>query len=141
MQQQQRGYALALGAGCVWALTSPGIKYLLDTYGIGGLTLAFWRDAFAAFALLVAIGVLRPGLLRVTPRELGRFALVGAISIGFYHAIWVWSIALNGAAVAIVLIYTYPIWVTLGAWLLWGERPSAAQFMALGLSLLGCALL
>ena len=32
-------------------------------------------------------------------------ALVGAISIGIYHALWVFSVALNGAAVAIVLMF------------------------------------
>jgi drug/metabolite transporter, DME family len=141
MRHQPFGYALAMLAGMSWAFATPGIKYTLDTYQVPPLVLAFWRDAFAAGTLLVLLLVFRPKLLRVGWRDLGMLALVGAICIGFYHALWVYSIELNGAAVAIVLIYTFPVWVTLGGWMLFGERPDSAQFAALGLSLLGCALL
>lgn len=141
MEQQRTGYVLALTAAVIWAFTSPGIKFILETYGTPTLTLAFWRDAFAAATVITILLATRPALLRVGRRDLLGFALVGALSIGFYHAIWVTSIELNGAAVAIVLIYTFPVFVTLGAWLLWGERPSNVALGALAVSLLGCALL
>lgn len=141
MERQRIGYGACISAAVIWALTSPGIKYLLDTYQIPTLTLAFWRDAFAALGILLVLVLFQPGLLRVSWRTLGGFAVVGAVSIGFYHGIWVTSVALNGAAVAVVLIYTFPVFVTLGAWLLFGERPGPLQFAALALSLLGCALL
>lgn len=135
------GYPMTLFAALIWAATSPGIKYLLDTYHMPALTLALWRDVFMGLACLGALLALRPGLLRVGRADLRGFALTGAISIGLYHALWVYSIALNGAAVAIVLIYTFPTFVTLGARLLFGERLSGAHIAALALSLVGCALL
>src|SRR5690349_6681452 len=103
MQRGTRtGYLLTVGAAVVWAGTSPAIKYLLDRYQVPALAIAFWRDAFIALACLLGLLMIRPGLLRVDPRALRGFAVIGAISIGFYHALWVLSIALNGAAVAIV---------------------------------------
>jgi drug/metabolite transporter (DMT)-like permease len=48
---------------------------------------------------------------------------------------------LNGAAIAVVMIYTFPTFVTLGAWLLFGERIRWSQLLALAIALLGCALL
>jgi drug/metabolite transporter (DMT)-like permease len=64
-------------------------------------------------------------------------AIIGAISIGIYHALWVFSIVLNGAAIAVVMIYTFPTFVTLGAWLLFGERIRWPQVLALAIALLG----
>jgi drug/metabolite transporter, DME family len=63
------------------------------------------------------------------------------ISIGVYHALFVTSIALNGAALAIVLIYLYPAFVSLGARLLFRETITSAQLGALAMALVGCALL
>lgn len=142
MQRSVRtGYLLSVVAAVIWAFTSPVIKFLLDTLHVPELAIAFWRDAFIALACILALLVFRPALLRVERRELRGFAIVGAISIGLYHALWVTSVALNGAAVAVVLIYTFPVFVTLGAWLLFGERIGWPQLMALALALLGCALL
>ena len=45
------------------------------------------------------------------------------------------------AQFGIVLIYTFPSFVTIGAWLLFGERPTRAQVAALVVSLAGCVLL
>ncbi len=135
------GYWLSALAATVWALTSPGLRYLLTNYTLSPLELAFWRDAFIACTCLIGLLIFRPALLRVSLRELRGFAIAGAISIGIYHAIWIWSIALNGAAVAVVLIYTFPTFVTIGAWLLFGEPVRPPQIVALAISLAGCALL
>ncbi len=133
------GYVLSLSAALIWSTTSVLIKYLLDM-GAPRLAIAFWRDALIALACLAGLLVLRPQALRVGRRDLRGFAAVGAISVGLYHALWVTSIALNGAAVATVLIYTFPAFVTLGAWLLFHEPIRRPQILALALALIGCAL-
>jgi drug/metabolite transporter, DME family len=134
------GYLLSVAAALTWAATAPGLKYLIDTYGVPSLTLAFWRDAFVAFACLAGVLLLRPAILRVSRADLRGFAITGVISIGIYHALWLWSVALNGAAVAVVLIYLYPTFVTIGGWLLFREPVSGAHIAALALALLGCGL-
>jgi drug/metabolite transporter, DME family len=134
------GYLLSVAAALTWAATAPGLKYLIDTYGVPSLTLAFWRDAFVALACLAGVLLLRPTLLRVSRADLRGFAITGVISIGIYHALWLWSVALNGAAVAVVLIYLYPTFVTIGGWLLFREPVNGAHIAALALALLGCGL-
>src|SRR6266511_2069714 len=142
MQREARtGYLITIAAAIVWASTSPGIKYLLEAHHVPALAIAFWRDAFIALACFVGLFVFRPALLRVSRRDLRGMAIIGAISIGIYHALWVFSIVLNGAAIAVVMIYTFPTFVTLGAWLLFGERIRWPQVLALALALLGAALL
>ncbi|NWG19582.1 MAG: EamA family transporter [Chloroflexi bacterium] len=134
------GYALSVLAAIVWAATAPGLAYLITTYRIPGLTLALWRDVFIAGACIAGVLLVRPAMLRIGRREIGNLALTGIVSIGVYHALWLWSVTLNGAAVAVVLIYTYPTFVTIGAWLLFREPIGKPHMVALALALAGCAL-
>lgn len=130
------GILLALCASFAWSFTAPGIDYLL-TLGAPRLTVAFWRDVFAAMVLL-PVAVWRWGI--PSRRELGRYAMAGGLFIGAYHALWVLSIARNGAAVAVVLVYTFPAWATLGAWMLWREQPTPGAIIGLVLAFAGCLL-
>lgn len=143
MQPSARtGYLLATIAAVVWATTGPGISYLINTFQIPPLAIAFWRDAFIALACLSGLLLGGRGALpRLSVKDLRGFALIGALSVGLYHALFVTSIALNGAALAVVLIYLYPAIVTLGAWLIFKERIGLPQIVALGLALVGCVLL
>jgi drug/metabolite transporter (DMT)-like permease len=99
--------------------------------------LAFWRDLFVVLVLL-------PGTLRRVGlpqrRDLVPFALAGSLFIGVYHGLWVLSVDYNGAAAAVVLIYMFPAFATLGAWLLWREQPTPAALLGLGLAFAGCLL-
>jgi drug/metabolite transporter, DME family len=133
------GYTLSIAAPLIWATTGVLIKYLLDL-GAPRLPIAFWRDAAIAVVCLVGLLALRPSALRIGRHDLRGFAVTGVISVGLYHALWVTSIALNGAAVATVLIYTFPAFVTLGARLFFHEPIRRPQIVALALALFGCAL-
>ncbi|MFC1464647.1 MAG: DMT family transporter [Candidatus Brachytrichaceae bacterium NZ_4S206] len=133
------GYLLAAASACVWAGTSPGIAFLLSR-NVPSLTIALWRDIFIASFMIAILALARPSLLQVNASLLRELLIAGAISIGLYHALWVWSVQLNGVAVAVVLIYLYPAFVTLGACALFKERIGAPQIVALGLAVAGCAL-
>src|SRR6266540_2453387 len=54
-QETRTGYLLTLAAAVVWAATSPGIKYLIETEHVPALAVAFWRDAFIALACVLAL--------------------------------------------------------------------------------------
>lgn len=124
-------------AAIVWSFTAPGIDYLLTVYRVPRLTLAFWRD-LAAVLVLVPVTLRRFAL--PARRELLHFAIGGGLFIGLYHALWVFSVALNGSALAVVLIYTFPAFTIVGAWLLWRERPTRSAILGLALAFVGCVL-
>ncbi|GAB4186155.1 MAG: DMT family transporter [Roseiflexaceae bacterium] len=138
--QRSQGYLLVVVAALIWSLTSPGLSYLLKA-GAHPLGLAFWRDAVIATACVLGLLIFRPHLLKVDHKDLLGLALTGMISIGIYHALWVWSIDLNGAAVAIVMIYLFPTFVSVGSWLIFKEPLRWPQVLALAISLVGCGLL
>lgn len=121
--------------------------HVLRTYNTPPLTLSFWRDVFIALALIVGLTIATVvrgagiGWMRVDRGALRGMALAGVVGIGLQHALLTPSILLNGAALAIVLVYTYPTFVTLGARIFLGERIGPGQLVALALSFVGCALL
>lgn len=128
---------LTVLAAMLWSFTAPGIDYLLNVYHVPRLTLAFWRD-LSVVVVLLPIALHRFAL--PARRDLLRFAIAGGLFIGFYHALWVFSVSLNGSALAVVLIYTFPAFTIVAAWLLWRERPTRSAILGLALAFVGCVL-
>jgi len=138
---RRTGLILCTIAAVVWAGTAPGIKYLLDVYHVPGVTLAFWRDVFVTIAVMGMLLVRNRAALRITKADFTPLAWLGVVSIGIYHALWIWSVSLNGAAIAVVLIYLFPTFVTIGARFMFGEQLRTVQLIGLVLSLVGMGLL
>ena len=127
--------ALFAGATCI--ALSPIWVRIAD---VGPTASAFWRVALAV-PLLWAIAAALPGAAAPTsPRE--RWLLAGAgLAFAGDLAFWHWSIQATSVANATLLANLASIFVTLAAWLLWRERPSAKFLAGLALALAGVALL
>ena len=135
-----RGYTLAVISAVILSTTAIFIRYLTVTYGIPALVLAFWREGFVAVTLAAALARLRPALLRVERRHLRYLAAYGLV-LAVFNGLWTLSVALNGAAVSTVLVYSSAAFTALlGRWLL-AERLGWAKIAAVALSLAGCLLL
>ncbi len=134
-----RGYAIALVSAAILSTTAIFIRYLTETYHLPAMVLAFWRDSFVTLALLPVLGLWRPALLRVTRRHLSYLALYGLL-LAVFNALWTLSVALNGAAIATVLVYCSAAFTALLGWWLLKERLDWAKLVAVALSLAGCVL-
>jgi drug/metabolite transporter (DMT)-like permease len=128
-------------AALVWSLTGPGIKYVADYFTMPALMLAFWRVFIIALFLLIVLLLFKRSLLKATCRDAKALLISGVIGIGIYQVFLVESVARNGAAVGIVLVYIFPVFVTLGSWLFFKEPLRGTQIRALVISLMGCVLL
>ena len=142
--QLTRGYAVALTAAAFLSTTAIFIRYLTQTYAMPPLVLAFWRDVFVVLTLLPVLAVRFPALLRVSDSDRpgkNLLYLVGyGLALALFNALWTLSVAMNGAAVATVLVYCSAGFTVLLGWWLLKERLSWARLLAAGLSLGGCAL-
>jgi len=134
-----RGYAIALAAAAILSTTAIFIRYLTQSYHIPALVLAFWRDGFVCLTLLPVLGLLNSRLLQVKRQHL--LYLVGyGLLLAAFNATWTLSVALNGAAVATVLVYSSAAFTALlGRWIL-GERLGWGKLLAVAVSLGGCVL-
>jgi len=134
-----RGTSIAVAAAAVLSTTAIFIRYLTETTHVPALVLALWRDVFVVATLLPALALLCPRLLRPERRHLRYLATYGLVLAAF-NALWTVSVALNGAAVATVLVYSSAAFTALLGRLILAERLSWAKVVAVAVSLGGCAL-
>jgi len=133
------GYAIALASALVLSTTAILVRQLTAGERMPALVLAFWRDLLVAAALLPALALRRSSSIVVTGRELLRLALF-AFVLAAFNALWTVSVAINGAAVATVLVYTSAAFTAvLGRWLL-AEPFTRATLAAVVLAFVGCVL-
>jgi drug/metabolite transporter (DMT)-like permease len=146
--RRARGYAIGLVSALVLSTTAILIRHLTERHHMPPLVLACWRDGLVALTLLPVLGLLRPALLRpgllardagTGRRHLPYLAAYGLVLAGF-NALWTHSVALNGAAISTVLVYSSAAFTALlGRWLLC-ERLDSTKGVAVALSLGGCVL-
>jgi drug/metabolite transporter (DMT)-like permease len=134
-----RGYAIALLSAIILSTTAIFIRFLTQTYAMPPLVLAFWRDGFVAITLLPIFGLLYPLLLRIERRHLLYLATYG-LMLAMFNALWTLSVALNGAAISTVLVYSSAAFTALLGWWLLKERLDWPKILAVTLSLGGCVL-
>jgi drug/metabolite transporter (DMT)-like permease len=134
-----RGYRIALICAVILSTTAVFIRYLTQTYGIPPLVLAFWRDAFTALTLLIALGLRSPRLLSVEAAHL-RYLLIYGLALADFNTLWTLSVSLIGASVATLLVYSSAAFTPLFGWWFLEERVNGTTLAAVTLSLGGCLL-
>ncbi|KAB2888362.1 MAG: EamA family transporter [Desulfobulbaceae bacterium] len=145
MQPQQdtidfnSGYAIAFLSALILSTTGVVIRYLLETYHIPPMILAFWRNGFLTIFLLVFLELRYPFLVEVRRSDLGLLAVYGLV-LSLFNILWTTSVALNGAAVATLLVYSSAGFAALFGWWLLDEGLDRAKVVAITLCLGGCAL-
>ncbi|MEM1182564.1 MAG: DMT family transporter [Acidobacteriota bacterium] len=121
----------------LWASAFPAVTIALEGFTPGGLALA--RYAVASL-LFLGVAALRPPA-RPLPAELARLAVCGGCGIALYN------VALNTGQQTVspgatsLVVNTVPMWTSLLAVPLLGERAVARQWWGSALALTGVALL
>lgn len=137
---QLRGYAFVLIAACLWATLGLFYRILADHYQLSKGVIVTYRAGIAAVVLLVALAALRPRLLYVKRRDWLYFALFGSIGVAAFFVCYIQATVAGPLAVAAVLLYTAPLWITLWSVVRGDESLTGRKLAALGLALAGCAL-
>jgi drug/metabolite transporter (DMT)-like permease len=132
-----RGYIIALVGTTIWSASAVFISYLTTRFGMPPLVLAFWRDFLVTCTLAGALALFARRLLQLGRQHLPFFILYGFL-LAVFNSLWTVSVALNGAAVATVLIYISPAFTALIGWHWLDERLTAPKIAAIALSLVGC---
>ena len=121
-----------------WGLNWPGMKFLLtqlppmSARGSAGI---------AAAIILAGIALRRGERLTVPPRQFGRLAVAAFINVFAWMGFATLALRWLAAGQAALLVYTMPVWATLLAWPLLGQRPGARNVAGLALCLGGLAIL
>ena len=140
------GAGLVLLAATLWGTLGTLYKFGTQQYGLTPLAIVFWRAALAALILWVVLGVVLPLLgrgwqaVRIHRRDLPLFAAFGLLGVTAFFLLYIYAVVLVGVAVAVVLLYTAPVFVAIMSWRFLGEPFTARKSVALLLTVAGCVL-
>jgi DME family drug/metabolite transporter len=148
MNRTLRGYALVLLGAALWATLGLFYTHLIDDFGLSPRTVVFFRALLTAAVLFAAhvaawgargrAGGVFPSVTRW--RDLAGFAVFGAVGIAVFYNVYVNAVDLTGMAVAAVLMYTAPAWVTVISALFMGEQLTRIKAAAVVLAMAGAGL-
>ena len=132
------GLCLVLFTACGWGASWPQTKFLL-----GQLPPFTMRTVCGVcgclFAVLVAL-IRRERM--IPPRGVWpRLVLFSMLNYGIFVVLSTETQVYLPASEAVVITYTLPVWASLLAWPMLGERPTIVKFVALALAVGGEALL
>lgn len=120
--------ALTLIWSCNWIVMKQALLYS------GPFTFSALRYVFGT-AVLFGLMLLRRESL--APPPLGPTLAIGLTQTAGFQALVQLALVGGGAGRTVLLAYTMPFWVVLLAWFALRERPSARQWLCLGLAALG----
>ena len=141
-----RGVLFVLLAAALWGTLGTLYKLGANSFGLTPLTIVFWRAGLAAVGLAAALCGVVPllgggwTLLKVRRADLPLFAAFGLLGVTAFYLLYIYAVVLVGVAVAVVLLYTAPIFVAVMSWRFLGESFGPRKVAALVLTFTGCAL-
>lgn len=132
-----RGIMFCLLSAFAWALAGPAAK-LCYAEGISPATVTFWRLFVAALCFLIHAAVRRE--LMIDRRDIGWLILFGMLNVSLVLLCFQTAIEKSGASLAVILIFTAPLWVALLSRILFHEVLSRYKILCLLTALVGTAL-
>lgn len=144
--ERLRGMLLVLLAAGLWGTLGTIYKWGTGDFGMTPLTVVFWRAGTAAIVLGLGLGGVVPALgrgwalLRIGASDVPLLAAFGLLGVTAFYLLYIYAVLLTGVAVAVVLLYTAPVFVAVMAWRFLGESFGPRKIAALALTVVGCAL-
>lgn len=134
--QSSRGFMIALVATVIWSTTGIFISYISKTYSLPSLVLAFWRDLFVSFGMVVGLLVFSRARFQLDRRHWGFMVLYG-LTLAIFNSMWTFSVQYNGAAVATVMAFSSPAMTAILSKIVFKENFSRIKIFSILLSLAG----
>jgi len=128
---------LIIAAGMLWG-TSAIFANLLYPYGFVPLQLTAMRGTVSAIVMTIYIFVTNKRLFNVSLLQLFWFAL-GGISMFFASFFYYESMNVGSVSVAVMLMYTAPIFVMTYSVIFLGEKLTLQKFISVAFVVIGCA--
>lgn len=140
MSQHASGIVRGLLAAVLWSSSSLLIDRLSTIYHLTPLQISTWRVTIVVPIVASAIAVRRPGAFRPRSRDLPFFLAAGFVGIAVSNVSWAASVQINKPAAAAALGFSAPAFVAIGDRFFLGTTLRLFQIGAVGVNLLGCAL-
>ena len=137
--ENYKASAAVILAGILWGITSIFIK-VLSAAGLDALQIAAVRLVIAAIVFTCVLAIWKPQALKIKLRDIWLFIGTGIISVLLFNFFYFYTLIHSQASIAVILLYTSPIFVVLISALFFRERITLRKLTALGLTFAGCVL-
>ncbi len=149
-QHPVRGYLFIAGATFCWGISATLGRAvftgkLIATHALQPISPLILAQSRTTLSLLVLAPILlaRRGrsVVQLTRRDLLSVLLIGVLGVAGSNYFYYYAIQITNVATAIVLQYTAPVWVLMYMVARHRQRATAPRVVAVGLALLGIALI
>lgn len=101
---------------------------------------AMYRLSLTALLMLPLLYPYREAVKRMRPSEwLNLFA--SGLALGLHFLLWMGSLRLTSVASSTAIMSLEPVFVLIGAWLLYGQKTSLPALLSMGLAILGALMI
>lgn len=130
-------YLYVISGAILWGLISLFSNTLADN-GLSPKNIVAIRSFGAAVVIFIIFAVKDKSLLKIELKDIKYFIGTGIISFVFFN--WCLFTSMNecSAAIAVVLLYTAPVFVTLMSAVLFKEKITKIKIFALIMTVIGC---
>ncbi len=137
---RQSRYTLSvIAAGILWGIISIFIKGL-NASDLSPIQILQLRAIIASVIMAPYLFITDKKLLYFNLKDIWMFIGTGVISLTFFSLCYFQTIIESGASVAVILLYTSPIFVILFSLALFREKITAVKLTALVMTFMGCIL-
>lgn len=137
---QAQATAMVLVAGVLWGIIALFTKPL-HAAGLSAIEIAAVRMFVSSATMLLLLLATNRSKLRIQPRHLWMFIGTGIVSVIMFNVCYFTCIQLSEVSIAVVLLYTSPLWVALMSALFFRERMTPRKIAALAMAMTGCVLI
>jgi len=129
-----KGYIYIISAAALWGMIGP-VSRLAFSEGLAPMEVAFWRAVLAwGFFGIHAVATKQ---IRIAPKDGPAIVFFALFGVTFFYITYQLAVNRGGAALAAVLLYTAPAWVTVMSRFFLKESLTPVKLIALLLTLAG----
>ncbi len=136
---QKAAPVFVTGAAILWGILVIFVKQLSGA-GLSSMEIVTLRVYGSAMILLCGLLLYNKKLLKIKLKDAWCFVGTGVVSIVFFSWCYFKNVTVSSVAVSSILMYTSPVWVTILSRIVFREKIGRRKVMALGMAILGCAL-
>ena len=135
----QKATAAVLGAGSLWGVISIFVRNL-NAMGLTAIQISLLRAMGGAAVMVLFLALTRRDLLKIKLRHIWYFVGTGIISLALFNLCYFTVIELSQASIAVVLLYTSPIFIMVISAIVFKEKITRNKLLALVMVFAGCVL-
>lgn len=124
-------------AGLLWGLIGLFVKKL-SAYGFDSIQITFLRLFIAAIIMITFLLLKDRAKLKFRLHHVWMFIGTGIISIVMFNVCYFYAVIHGEASIAVVLLYTSPIFIMIFSAILFKEKITLKKIIALILTIIGC---